>query len=161
MTSNLLRVCSFESRRGPEMARLIEKFGGLGTIVPSMKEVPVEDHREAFEFGLDQLAALPFLVAVMRHGTLLDPIDFDGLALERDDFAGFRLPGPCSRPVDLKALRNVQINEQPSARCQMLAEILQGFDCLFASRQQLERSRRQNDDVVFDIDAEGFHIRFE
>ncbi len=65
MTSNLLRVCSFESRRGPEMARLIEKFGGLGTIVPSMKEVPVEDHREAFEFAERLLAGKLDIVIFM------------------------------------------------------------------------------------------------
>lgn len=46
-----LRVAAFESRRSLEMARLIEKFRGLPAVSPSMREVAVEDHREAIDFA--------------------------------------------------------------------------------------------------------------
>lgn len=46
-----LRVAAFESRRAAEMARLIEKFGGCPTVSPSMREVPVDNSREAIDFG--------------------------------------------------------------------------------------------------------------
>ncbi|MCG6156021.1 uroporphyrinogen-III synthase [Rubinisphaera margarita] len=46
-----MRVCSFESRRRDEMATLIRKFGGDPTVVPSMREVPLEAHTDAFEFA--------------------------------------------------------------------------------------------------------------
>ncbi len=46
-----MRVCSFESRRRDEMATLIRKFGGEPTVAPSMREVPLEAHTDAFEFA--------------------------------------------------------------------------------------------------------------
>jgi len=36
-----LRVLSLESRRAPEMARLIENYGGRAIVAPSMREVPL------------------------------------------------------------------------------------------------------------------------
>ena len=46
-----LRVAAFESRRAPEMARLIEKFGGRPSVSPSMREVPAGNARDAIEFA--------------------------------------------------------------------------------------------------------------
>src|SRR5579863_8243095 len=46
-----LRVLSLESRRAAEMASLIRKQGGEPFVAPSMREVPLEQHEEAFEFG--------------------------------------------------------------------------------------------------------------
>lgn len=45
------RVCSFESRRGPEMKSLIERNGGVAFVAPSMREIPLEDSAEAFTFA--------------------------------------------------------------------------------------------------------------
>jgi uroporphyrinogen-III synthase len=44
-------VVSFESRNAKEMARLIEKQNGIPVTAPSMRETPLADQREAFEFG--------------------------------------------------------------------------------------------------------------
>src|SRR5579864_6066069 len=46
-----LRVLSLESRRGAEMAKLIESNGGEAVVAPSMREVPLETNTEALEFG--------------------------------------------------------------------------------------------------------------
>ena len=46
-----LRVLSLESRRGPEMAKLIATYGGVATIAPSMREVPLETNTEALTFA--------------------------------------------------------------------------------------------------------------
>jgi uroporphyrinogen-III synthase len=46
-----LRVLSLESRRGPEMAKLITTYGGQATIAPSMREVPLESNTEALAFA--------------------------------------------------------------------------------------------------------------
>src|SRR4029077_18202426 len=46
-----LRVLSLESRRGPEMARLIASYGGEAIVAPSMREVPLETNTEALAFG--------------------------------------------------------------------------------------------------------------
>lgn len=46
-----LRVLSLESRRGTEMARLIATYGGVATVAPSMREVPLETNTEALAFA--------------------------------------------------------------------------------------------------------------
>jgi uroporphyrinogen-III synthase len=46
-----LRVVSFESRRATEMSELIRKQGGDPFVAPSMREAPIENNAEAFEFA--------------------------------------------------------------------------------------------------------------
>src|SRR5580692_11316486 len=46
-----LRVISFESRRAAEMAELIRRQGGDPFVAPSMREVPIENNPEAFQFA--------------------------------------------------------------------------------------------------------------
>ncbi len=46
-----LHVASLESRRHMEMARIIEKAGGIAHVSPSMREVPLDDTRAAVEFA--------------------------------------------------------------------------------------------------------------
>jgi uroporphyrinogen-III synthase len=46
-----LRVVSFESRRAVEMAELIRRQGGEPFVAPSMREAPLENNPEAFEFA--------------------------------------------------------------------------------------------------------------
>jgi len=46
-----MRVLSFESRRAKEMAELIRRQGGVPFVAPSMREVPLEENPEAFEFA--------------------------------------------------------------------------------------------------------------
>jgi uroporphyrinogen-III synthase len=45
-----LRVLSLESRRATEMAKLIETYGGVAVVAPSMREVPLETNTEAQAF---------------------------------------------------------------------------------------------------------------
>jgi uroporphyrinogen-III synthase len=45
-----LRVLSLESRRATEMAKLIETYGGVAVVAPSMREVPLETNTEAQDF---------------------------------------------------------------------------------------------------------------
>ncbi|MCU1326133.1 MAG: Uroporphyrinogen synthase [Bryobacterales bacterium] len=51
-----LRILALESRRAEEIATLIRKQGGDAFVAPSMREVPLEDNTEAFEFGERLLA---------------------------------------------------------------------------------------------------------
>jgi len=46
-----LRVLSLESRRAPELAKLITTFGGEPVVAPSMREVPLESNTEALAFA--------------------------------------------------------------------------------------------------------------
>lgn len=45
-----LRVGAFESRMQAEMTRLIENLNGVPTVTPSMREIPLEENKEAFTF---------------------------------------------------------------------------------------------------------------
>jgi uroporphyrinogen-III synthase len=45
-----LRVLSLESRRATEMAKLIETYGGVAIVAPSMREVPLERNTDAQNF---------------------------------------------------------------------------------------------------------------
>ena len=44
-------VGAFESRRADEFSRMIEKFGGRPFVSPSLREVPLDDPREAVDFA--------------------------------------------------------------------------------------------------------------
>ncbi len=45
------RVAAFESRRAEELARLIEKHGGIPHVSPALREVPLADNRVAIDFA--------------------------------------------------------------------------------------------------------------
>lgn len=67
-----LRVAGFESRRGDDLARLIEKAGGIPSVSPSMREVPIEENREAIDFAhrliTGQIDVVVFMTGVgVRH----------------------------------------------------------------------------------------------
>ncbi len=46
-----LRVLSLESRRAPEMAKLIATNGGKATVAPSMREIPLASNTEGLAFA--------------------------------------------------------------------------------------------------------------
>ena len=46
-----MRVLSLESRRAPEMAKLITTYGGEPVVAPSMRELPLESNTEALAFA--------------------------------------------------------------------------------------------------------------
>ncbi len=46
-----LAIAALESRRAQDMERLIAKYGGKPFVSPSMREVPIEENREAIDFA--------------------------------------------------------------------------------------------------------------
>src|SRR5688500_14636718 len=69
---NNLRVAALESRNSAEIARLIEKFGGQPFVSPSMREVPIDQNREAIDFAhrliTGEIDVMIFLTGVgFRH----------------------------------------------------------------------------------------------
>ncbi len=46
-----MQVAAFESRRAEEMARLIERFGGIPHVSPSLREVGVDANPDAVDFA--------------------------------------------------------------------------------------------------------------
>jgi uroporphyrinogen-III synthase len=62
-----LSVLSLESRRAPEMAKLIENYGGRAIVAPSMREIPLESNIEALAFART-LAANGFDMLIFLTG---------------------------------------------------------------------------------------------
>lgn len=62
-----LLVGAFESRMADEMSRLIEHHGGRPLVAPSMREIPLEENREALAFG-ESLLAGQFDVLIFLTG---------------------------------------------------------------------------------------------
>jgi uroporphyrinogen-III synthase len=65
-----LRVLSFESRRSEELARLIRNYGGDPVVAPSMREVPLQDNREALHLASELIAGrVQVLILLTGVGT--------------------------------------------------------------------------------------------
>jgi uroporphyrinogen-III synthase len=62
-----LRVLSLESRRATEIAHLIRAQGAEPYVVPSVREVPIEENREAFAFG-ERLFRAEFDMVILLTG---------------------------------------------------------------------------------------------
>lgn len=56
MTFDDMTVVAFESRMAPELARLIERYGGRPLVAPVLREIPLEDDHAAHEFGARLMA---------------------------------------------------------------------------------------------------------
>src|SRR5215212_8277033 len=67
-----LRVAALESRNAVEIGRLIEKFGGQPFVSPSMREVAIQENRDAIDFAnrliTGEIDTMIFLTGVgFRH----------------------------------------------------------------------------------------------
>ena len=81
-----LQLCSFESRRADQMRSLIERQGGVATVVPSMREVPLDENDTVIDFAqrlLDgQIDVVVFMTGVGAR-CLLDAAE---TKFERQEF---------------------------------------------------------------------------
>src|SRR5438552_6480535 len=65
-----LLVAAFESRMAGEMAHLITHHGGRPLLAPSMREIPLDQNREALAFGDELLrGAIDILILMTGVGT--------------------------------------------------------------------------------------------
>ena len=49
---NGLTVAAFESRMATEIARLIQRHGGVPLVTPALREIPLDDNSAALKFGV-------------------------------------------------------------------------------------------------------------
>jgi uroporphyrinogen-III synthase len=67
-----LRVLSLESRRAAEIERLVRSQGGLPVVAPSMREVPLTDNPQAFDFAAKLLSGeVEMVILLTGVGTRL------------------------------------------------------------------------------------------
>ena len=106
-----LRVLSLESRRAPEMAKLIATFGGNATVAPSMREVPIESNTEAQGFTRALLAGgFDLLILLTGVGTRALTRVAETVC-PREDFISAlrRLPVVARGPKPMAVLKELEV----------------------------------------------------
>jgi len=81
-----LRVLALESRRAPELAKLISAYGGEPVIAPAMREVPLESNREALSFAAALLAGEFDMVIFLTGVGARAVLSVAETAYKRDDY---------------------------------------------------------------------------
>ena len=106
-----LRVLALESRRAAELSKLISTYGGLPTVAPAMKEVPLESNSEALAFAA-RLFAGEFDMVIFLTGvgsrTLLGVVE---TTYKRDEYvtALQRIKIVARGPKPVAALREIGV----------------------------------------------------
>src|SRR5712664_434410 len=106
-----LRVLALESRRAPELAKLIATYGGEAVVAPAMREVPLESNKEALAFAGAFLAGefdmVIFLTGVGARA-LLGVVE---TAYKRDEYIAAlqRVKVVARGPKPVAALREIGI----------------------------------------------------
>jgi len=106
-----LRVLALESRRAPELSKLISSYGGLPIVAPAMREVPLESNSEALAFAA-RLFAGEFDIVIFLTGvgarTLLGVVE---TTYKRDEYVAAlqRIKVVARGPKPMAALREIGI----------------------------------------------------
>ncbi len=106
-----LRVVSFESRRATEMGELIRRQGGDPFVAPSMREAPIENNPEAFEFA-ERLFAGEFDLVIFLTGVgtrALDKVLASRYPAGKFAEALRKITVAARGPKPLAALREMQV----------------------------------------------------
>lgn len=106
-----MQVLSFESRRANEMAQLIRNQQGEPIVVPSVRELPLEENEEAFAFA-DRLFAGEFDMMILLTGVgtrLLNQVLATRFAPERFAEALRAITVVARGPKPAAALREMQV----------------------------------------------------
>lgn len=106
-----MRVISLESRRAPEMESIIRSHGGDPLVAPSMREVPLQQNTEAFEFAEKLLAGeIDVVIFLTGVGTraLVETLE---ARYSRDEIvdALSRVTTVARGPKPVKALRELSV----------------------------------------------------
>src|SRR5690348_380347 len=156
-----LRVLSLESRRAEEMATLIRKQGGEPFVAPSMREVPLEEHAEAADFGarllrgeFDAVILLTGVGARLLWKALLTLYPEDDLkaALRRTTLV-VRGPKPSAALRELGLTHYLQVPEPNTWR-----ELLDTMRERPEKRLALQEYGRSNSDLMDGLRAQGREV---
>jgi uroporphyrinogen-III synthase len=156
-----LRVLALESRRAGEMDTLIRKQGGEPFVAPSMREIELDQHEEAFDFGRRLLAgefdAVIFLTGVgtrLLWKTLLTRFSETDLktALERTTIV-VRGPKPSAAIRELGFTPQVQVPEPNTWR-----ELLETMRPRPEIRVAIQEYGKSNSALTDGLRAQGRHV---
>jgi uroporphyrinogen decarboxylase len=159
-----LRVAAFESRRAAEMAGLIERFGGVASVSPSMREVAIAENREAVDFAhrvmTGAIDVIIFMTGVgIRHliGEVERHVDRERLLAAISD-----IPTIARGPKPVAALKELGL--QPTYRAgepNTWREVLSTIDHHINVAQQtvgLQEYGQPNASLVAGLEARGARV---
>jgi uroporphyrinogen decarboxylase len=156
-----LRVFAFERRMAAETTSLIERFGGRATVVPAMREVPLEDNHAALEFAgrllLGQIDIVIFLTGV----GVRELFRVIGTRYERNDvLQAFSAVVTVARgPKPVAALREVGLEPsvaipEPNTWREILASVGE-YTQLEGKRIAVQEYGISNRDLIAGLEARG------
>jgi len=135
-----LRVLALESRRSPELAKLITTYGGEPVVAPAMREVPLESNKEALAFATalfgGEFDVVIFLTGVGTRA-LLAVVE---TSYRRDEYIAAlqRVKVVARGPKPVAALRELGITPAITApEPNTWRELLRALDEAAASQEQL------------------------
>lgn len=159
-----LRVAAFESRRADDMARLIERYGGVPLVSPSMRETPLDDSRAAIEFAhhliTGQIEVVVFLTGVgFKH--LLEAVErrigrerfLDAL---KDVTTVVRGPKPLAAMRDVGLTPTLRVPE-PNTWRELLTTIDQNIS-IAGHTVALQEYGKTNPSLIAGLEARGAHV---
>ncbi|MEX0936638.1 MAG: uroporphyrinogen decarboxylase [Pirellulales bacterium] len=159
-----LHVAALESRHADDMARLIERLGGVPHVSPSMREVPLANNRPAVEFAnrlmTGQVDVVIFMTGVgVRHlaDQLRRQVDFDRFLASLADITTIvRGPKPVAALHELGLKPSLRVPEPNTWR-----EVLQTIDAHLSLANQvvgLQEYGVPNPSLVAGLEARGAEV---
>ncbi|HEX3724750.1 MAG TPA: uroporphyrinogen decarboxylase [Pirellulales bacterium] len=160
-----LRVAAFESRRSSEMANLIERFGGVPTVSPSMREVAISENREAIDFAHRVLTGQIDIVILMtgvgiRHliAEVERHVDRERLLSALSDITTIaRGPKPVAVLRELGLQPTYRVGE-PNTWREVLATIDKEHVNVAQQSVGLQEYGQPNASLVAGLEARGAHV---
>jgi len=156
-----LRVVSFESRRATEMGELIRRQGGDPFVAPSMREAPIENNPEAFEFA-ERLFAGEFDLAIFLTGVgtrALDKVLSSRYPAGKFAEALRKITVAVRGPKPLAALREMQVPVTVTApEPNTWRELLSALEGRTERKIALQEYGKSNSELLEALRAKGAEV---
>jgi uroporphyrinogen-III synthase len=162
-----LRVLSLESRRAPEMAKLIATYGGEAVVAPSMREVPLESNTEAQAFARGLVAGDFDLVIFLTGVGTRALARVAETVCRRDDFVAAlrRVPVVARGPKPVAALKELGVPvtlavPEPNTWRELLATVDAHRDAvpLDAKRVAVQEYGASNPELLAGLSERGAQV---
>lgn len=156
-----LHVLSFESRRATEIAELIRRQGGDPFVAPSMREVPIENNPQAFEFA-ERLFGGEFDMMIFLTGVgtrALDKVLASRFPPERFAEALRKITVVARGPKPLAVLRELQVPVAVTVpEPNTWRELLAATESRLERRIAVQEYGRSNPELLGGLRARGAEI---
>jgi uroporphyrinogen-III synthase len=156
-----LRVVSFESRRATEMGELIRRQAGVPFVAPSMREAPIENNPEAFEFA-ERLFAGEFDLMIFLTGVgtrALDKVLASRYPAGKFAEALRKITIAARGPKPLAALREMQVPVTVAApEPNTWRELLVALDGRAARKIAVQEYGKPNVELLEALRARGAEV---